>query len=205
VDGVDYVIHGGSCHSPVVKTDILIGLDAGFTPDARAYPWNDNDSFLFKIKDMGVPESISDFRKLLGYIKDSLLKGKSVFVGCIGGHGRTGMVLSALVTFMTDEKDSITYVRENYCEKAVESSQQVKWLGKHFGITKVKGYKEGMFSAYAGKSGGGYSNGYGYQTNFSGFQTSGYTKEYFNESEYLPIPNNAMSLHQCRRKEKESL
>jgi len=39
-------------------------------------------------------------------------------------------------------QDAIAYVRANYCVKAVESSEQVKFLVKHFGITSVAGAKE---------------------------------------------------------------
>jgi hypothetical protein len=35
----------------------------------------------------------------------------------------------------------ITYVRENYCKKAVESPAQVKFLVKHYGVAEAAGAK----------------------------------------------------------------
>ena len=64
--------------------------------------------------------------------------------GCIGGHGRTGTFLAALVTEMSGEKDSISYVRDNYCHRAVESTCQIDFLAEHFGITKVAHAKKGF-------------------------------------------------------------
>ena len=63
--------------------------------------------------------------------------GKKVHVGCIGGHGRTGLVLAALARVMIDEKDAIAYVRKNYCHKVVETTAQVNFLAKHWGIAKA--------------------------------------------------------------------
>lgn len=96
---------------------------------------------------MSVPENLDEFNKMLLHVKLSLEQGLKVFMGCIGGHGRTGLVFAALVKLMSNEEDAITYVRKNYCEKAVESNSQVEWLHKNFGIKKVDGTKgHGMMS-----------------------------------------------------------
>jgi len=194
--GKEYQIHGGSCLKPVVKTDVIVGLDSGFSPAERAYPWYDTVAFKFPITDMSVPSNVSEFKKLLQFLKDSLVGGKSVFVGCIGGHGRTGLVFSALVTYMTGEKDSITYTRDNYCEKAVESSKQVSWLTKHFGVVKVAGYKDTMFSSYQ------YPSKYGSSTYTELY--GGGKKSSPPSTIYMPIPNSPLSLHWNDNHEKES-
>lgn len=140
----EFKIWGGSCITPVVTdADIYVGFDFGMRKDDRAYPWVEGDSFLFPIADMGVPANLTQFTKLLEYLWANLEAGKKIHIGCIGGHGRTGMVLAALVTMMTGEKDSIAYVRANYCPKAVESKAQVDWLAKHFGITPAQPTKQG--------------------------------------------------------------
>ena len=71
-----------------------------------------------------------------------MIDNKRVHVGCIGGHGRTGLVLSALVAQMTGMPDPISYVRKHYCTKAVESTEQVTFLTKHFGAAKVEPSKK---------------------------------------------------------------
>lgn len=58
---------------------------------------------------------------------------------------------------MMGEEDAITYVRKNYCQKAVESKSQVEFLHKHYGIKKVGGSKEFLTRAPLSKSSGGWS------------------------------------------------
>lgn len=134
----EHVIYGGSCIEPVIgDADVYVGLDHGMKMTKRYYPWRDGTEVKFLIQDMGVPENADDFKDLIAWLSTQLAAGKKVHVGCIGGHGRTGMVLSALVKVMTGNEDATTYVRENYCQKAVESQRQVDWLNKHFGIKPV--------------------------------------------------------------------
>lgn len=139
----DYKVYGGSCGSPIVKdADVYVGLDLSMTRSAKAFPWEEGHSFLFHIQDMNVPTDPAAFTKLIDWLAEQVISNAKVHIGCIGGHGRTGTVLAALVTAMTGEKDSIDYVRNNYCKKAVESHAQVAYLVKHFGIKEAPGAKE---------------------------------------------------------------
>lgn len=143
------VVYGGSCVYPVVEdADVYIGHDHSMKKSPKAYPWNEGESVQFLIPDMGVPESKEEFAKMLDWLVVQLTAKKKVHVGCIGGHGRTGMTLSALAFLMRNEKDAITYVRKNYCEKAVESQGQVQFLHDLFGIEKVNPAK-GHFSSHS--------------------------------------------------------
>jgi len=144
-------IVGGSCTSNYPDVDVFIALDGGGRKGKRSYPWNDGVDIYFKVADMGVPEDLSEFKNLLSYTATAMKKGKSVYVGCIGGHGRTGLFLAALTQVMIGDKDSITTVRENYCVKAVESTKQINWLHKHFGIKKVKESKPSLSSVWGSK------------------------------------------------------
>ena len=138
----EYVIYGGSCSSPIVtNADVYVGFDHSMSFTERRFPWAEGDEFLYPIQDMGVPSNIDTFKALIDWLSVQLIAKKIVHIGCIGGHGRTGLVLAALVTKMTGEVDSITYVRKNYCEKAVESTAQVRFLNQHFGIKEVSAYK----------------------------------------------------------------
>jgi len=145
--GTDLVIYGGSClHPKVNDADVYIGFDAGMTLTKRVWPWTPGDEVRFKVQDMGVPDHVSDYHKLVDWTVVQLKADRKVHCGCIGGHGRTGMFLAAVVSKF-GEKDAISYVRKNYCKKAVESSSQVKFLGKEFGIAPVAGAKEGKHYA----------------------------------------------------------
>ena len=110
----EYFIYGGSCSDPVVKdADIYVGFERGMRESTQTYPWSSGSSFMFPIVDGNVPTSFDDTKMLLKYLADSLAEGKKVHIGCIGGHGRTGTILAALVTYMTGNLNSIEYVRTN--------------------------------------------------------------------------------------------
>lgn len=137
--GVELVIHGGSCTvTPPEGMDVLIAFDRGYVLVPHAMPWLDGEFVFFPITDMDVPKSLTQFKNLIKWTAEQLYAGKKVHAGCIGGHGRTGLFLSALVMYLSGEKDATTWVRANYCHKAVESSKQVEWLHKNFGIEKAK-------------------------------------------------------------------
>ena len=143
----DVKVYGGACADPVPQDcDIYVGLDRGMGHFPGMYPWHNQVSFLFYIQDMSVPKSIDEFRELIAYLSQAVVDQKKIHIGCIGGHGRTGLVLAALVRELMNLEDAVTYVRENYCKKAVESQQQIDWLFKHFDIMKVEPTKKTMGS-----------------------------------------------------------
>lgn len=132
------VVYGGSCMYPIVEdADIYIGHDHSMKKSIKTYPWEEGESVQFLIPDMGIPESKEQFAKMLDWLVVQLTAKKKVHVGCIGGHGRTGMTLSGLAFLMRNEKDAISYVREHYCQKAVESQAQINFLHDLYGITKA--------------------------------------------------------------------
>ena len=137
-----HLIYGGSCSSPMVtNADIYIGFDF-ITGDARAYPWNAGPvSVHFPIPDMGIPKDPAEFRKMVDWLSVQLTANKLIHLGCIGGHGRTGMALAALVKVVTGEVNAIQYVRKHYCEKAVESKAQIDFLMREFGVSEAPATK----------------------------------------------------------------
>lgn len=132
----DYLIYGGSCSTPVEKdADIYIGFDYSMRFTPASYPWNGGtQEVLFRIHDMQAPDDPKEFRKLVEWTAEQLKAGKKIHAGCIGGHGRTGTFLAALVKHMTGNKDAIKYVRDNYCHKAVETETQIGFLEEEWGI-----------------------------------------------------------------------
>ena len=144
----EYTVYGGSCSNPVVTdADVYVGFDGVMDQNPMVYPWNPGVAVSFYIPDMGTPKVEDEFVKMVTWIADQVRAGKKVHMGCIGGHGRTGMVLSALYCELTGNKQAIQYVREHYCKKAVESDKQVAFLNRLFGIEKVKGSKPSFTSA----------------------------------------------------------
>ena len=146
------VVHGGSCADPAVKdADVYIGFDDSMRLTARHYPWTPGHEVLYRITDMQPPAEVQHFRKLVHWTAERLHAGDRVHCGCIGGHGRTGLFFAALVRHMTGIETAIDYVREHYCPRAVESREQISYLGKHFGVAAARGSKEqGTHSPWGG-------------------------------------------------------
>ena len=131
-------VYGGNGAYPIIKdADIYIGLCSSIPLNLVRSDGKTPIQFLFSMPNMGVPESLHKFEGLLYYIKESLESGKKVHIGCIGGHGRTGLVLAAL-TSLYGESNAINYVRNNYCKKAVESTAQIDYLVDFFNVIRVQ-------------------------------------------------------------------
>ncbi len=132
-------VYGGSCIVPIVKdADIYVGLDTGMQEHENRFPWVTGESFLFDIPNMGVPKDNDAFDDMIFWLGTQAVKeAAKVHVGCIGGHGRTGMVLAAMVRTVGGIEDATAYVREHYCEKAVETDTQIGYLYNQFDIAPV--------------------------------------------------------------------
>ena len=136
-------ITGGACSTPQKGPyDIEIALD--YSGGKRVYPWDGKVYVHFPIPDMDIPSDVEGFKKMIMWTAEQIIKGKKVHVGCIGGHGRTGMFLVALYAYMfpLSADGAIAHVRKHYCKKAVETDKQVKFLMKEYGVGKAKGYKQ---------------------------------------------------------------
>lgn len=132
---------GGNCyrhqkHEDVALYVALDGMHAHptFDPTLTEQPV----SVYYPIVNMGVPKVPEKFDLLVDTILATLAAGKTVHIGCIGGHGRTGLVITALVARLGIDPDPLNWVRTNYCKKAVESAAQENFLLVHFGVP-VKG------------------------------------------------------------------
>lgn len=150
------VVYGGSCSTPIVKdADVYVGLDHTMASHPHRFPWTEGEAIHYIITDGSVPKNLPEFKQLVIWLSDQILAGKKVHLGCIGGHGRTGLVLAAITATLTDLEDPITYVRTNYCKKAVESTVQVEMLVKEYNCKKVEGSKAHLSvtgSGYKGTS-----------------------------------------------------
>ena len=74
---------------------------------------------------------IADLRRLA----EGREKGLDVVVYCVGGHGRTGTVLAVLAGLMGVAKtDPVQFIRDEYCEKVVETVAQVEYIARITGI-----------------------------------------------------------------------
>jgi hypothetical protein len=156
----ELVIYGGSCGYPIVKdADVYIGFDGSMKLHGKSYPWHAETGgpieVYFKIWDGDAPDDKPEFKLMIAWVAEQLLAGKKVHAGCIGGHGRTGMFLAALRKHMTGDENATQHVRDHYCKKAVESTKQVDFLFKDWGIAKVAPSKSYGTSKSSSKGGQG--------------------------------------------------
>jgi hypothetical protein len=135
------LLYGGSASSPVPKdADVYVSLQSGSASGRSADPWEEAGGpveVFFWISDMRAPNDPKRFKKMITWLCTQLHAGLKVHVGCIGGHGRTGTVFTAIIAEMTGEKDAIQYVRKYYCKRAVESREQIAFLMKHYGVSEA--------------------------------------------------------------------
>jgi len=147
---------GGSASWPVVKdADVYVALQSGSTSGKVSDPWDPPKvvEVQYSIQDMHAPSNVPRFKKMITWVCNQLHEGKTVHVGCIGGHGRTGTVFAAIVAEALGEKDAIQWVRKHYCKKAVEAKEQVKFLMKHYGVSEVEGAKSAPVVKWTAKHG----------------------------------------------------
>ena len=77
--------------------------------------------------DFGVPADLDSFRAALADALERARRGEIVELGCHGGHGRTGTALACLAMLTgTPPNEAVEWVRANYCEKAVETDEQLR-------------------------------------------------------------------------------
>lgn len=136
-------IFGSSCIMPNIEdADLYVSLDDNATFFEWEKPWKKGtqEHLRYFIRDMSVPTDPKDFQMCLDYVIQALSEKKKVHVGCIAGHGRTGLFLSALVQKTMPEKlkelniSAIDYVRSNYCSKAVETFSQILFLNTFYNV-----------------------------------------------------------------------
>jgi len=87
-------------------------------------------------KDFSVPK----YEDLDNGVRASLIpiaKNKPVFVGCFGGLGRTGLLMGALAKAL-NIPEPVLYVRANFKSHAIETDQQVKFIGNYTPSLKTK-------------------------------------------------------------------
>jgi hypothetical protein len=102
--------------------------------------------------DMQAPDLERDFWEAL-HQDLSHLDGRAV-IYCMGGHGRTGTALTILATLSKacGDMDPVRWVREQYCESAVETKAQIDYLQDTIGVATTASPSHGGFEHFGGKS-----------------------------------------------------
>jgi len=121
---VVYCSASTDCRGRINRPDYAVYLHGGWSASSIAtfVPW----------EDYGTPYvPWAAVREVVEGFYARAKRGERVEVGCMGGHGRTGTFLAAVVMLadpnMTPE-GAVSWVRSHYCHKAVEDASQEYWL-----------------------------------------------------------------------------
>lgn len=125
-------IRAMSYSSQTIHEDVLIALSSVWltTGDMlvgyRSRIGNTNMVYIHWPDYGSIPSNV--YQKLLAHIIMLLKSGKSVAVGCLAGHGRTGSVLAGLIKKLenTSATEAIHRLRQRYCENVVETNEQIQ-------------------------------------------------------------------------------
>ena len=99
--------------------DVGLWLDESWSPHGEVIEWPDG----------GVPRDEAAAAEAIRRAFREARAGKRVEVGCIAAHGRTGTALACMAVLAgVPAADAVAWVREHYCEKAVEPPFQEPWV-----------------------------------------------------------------------------
>ena len=114
--GKFFVVAGG----PYVRVpDKMVGVK-------MAVEINHPHQISIPTRDFDVPR-VSDVDTGLRQAVDAILRGDPVYVGCMGGIGRTGLFMAILAKAF-GESDPVSDVRSQYNHHAVETKQQMQYV-----------------------------------------------------------------------------
>lgn len=113
LNGKFYVVMGGPYHDrPKWATGVCMAAELGHLPA----------DIVVATKDFSTPE-VRVLIEGLSKVVTAMGKGKPIYVGCMGGMGRTGLFMAALAKAW-GIRDPVKYVRRNYYPHAVETADQ---------------------------------------------------------------------------------
>lgn len=98
----------------------LLETEPDMAPPSPCHLW-------LPIADFSTPDDRDDVIVALKEVLLAVLNSRSVYVGCAGGFGRTGLFL-ALLAKVAGKVDPVAYVRKHYSERAVETRQQENYV-----------------------------------------------------------------------------
>lgn len=85
--------------------------------------------------DFGVPK-VQDMQEGIKQALEVMAQGKPIYVGCMGGIGRTGLFMACLAKVLGIDQP-VAWVRKNYMKHAVETTKQGQYV-KDFDIVPLQ-------------------------------------------------------------------
>jgi hypothetical protein len=104
---------------PGEPPDVGLWLDESWASHGEIVDWPDG----------GVPRDPEAAARSITEAYEAARGGARVEVGCIAGHGRTGTALACMAILAgVPAEEAVAWIREHYCEKAVEPPYQEPWV-----------------------------------------------------------------------------
>jgi hypothetical protein len=117
-NGKYYVVLGGPyMERPEGTVGVLLAKELAGSSDYDV---------VLPIQDFSVPTR-RDLLRVVDEVLDYMLAGRAVYVGCMGGRGRTGLFLAALAK-LWGVRRPVQYVRGKYFSHAVETKEQEAFI-----------------------------------------------------------------------------
>lgn len=87
----------------------------------------------FPIRDQSVPTSVTEFHKVVTKINDALRSGQTVIVHCMGGLGRSGLVVAACLVALLKitPEEAITKTRKARAA-AIQTPEQEEYIFTYY-------------------------------------------------------------------------
>jgi len=88
------------------------------------------------IEDFSVPRYEDEVLEALEETIRAGLAGRQIYIGCMGGWGRTGLLMALLVKALGVE-EPVNFIRQHYTPRAVETQEQQFYV-KNFDVSSIQ-------------------------------------------------------------------
>lgn len=111
----------------------------------RTDSWHAREVCVYPMTDGSDPDNLREFCRAGEWVLDSLRQGKTVDVGCIGGHGRTGTMLATILVLQgVSGREAVERVWDSYCREAIETQRQVNFVLRVANIRAGRPVNQGL-------------------------------------------------------------
>lgn len=132
--------------------DLIVNLTSNNEKKIRFYQTS-IPTIQFTIPDRKVPENILEFCALVIHIAHQIIDGKKIYIHCKGGHGRSGLVVSAILCYLykITPKQSFIKTKAYHATRLIHSSKPKKnefWKNRSPQTMEQRKFVDELFQPY---------------------------------------------------------
>jgi hypothetical protein len=120
---------GFTPRTPIPIGATVLDLHGGLHSPITGHPMLESQVIKINWPDMSIPAIDRDGWLRVARVLSNLRR--PLFVGCGAGHGRTGtalVIIGCLLGQIPKKADPVVWIRDHYCENAVETTSQIKYI-----------------------------------------------------------------------------